>query len=164
MSTLNIPRDSWMYFLIPWILRSPTMYAYFECPCATECLPKSLNASWLCECPTASACPRTLWMPSRNSECPTGSTEAWTCWMSPPTQNCLPDYRPSPAPKRNPLWWFLEQSMGARNRVRIGLSYRPARARIIKLVRSPGIDSKESFPPAYVAWRAGTIILFLLGS
>jgi hypothetical protein len=38
------------------------------------------------------------------------------------------------------------------------------RARIIKFLRSPGIDSKESFPPAYVAWRAGTITLFLLGS
>jgi hypothetical protein len=29
---------------------------------------------------------------------------------------------------------------------------------------SPGIDSKERIPPAYVAWRAGTITLFLLGS
>ncbi len=27
-----------------------------------------------------------------------------------------------------------------------------------------GIDSKEWIPPAYVAWRAGTITLFLLGS
>jgi hypothetical protein len=27
-----------------------------------------------------------------------------------------------------------------------------------------GIDSKERIPPAYVAWRAGTITLFLLGS
>ncbi len=40
----------------------------------------------------------------------------------------------------------------------------PCRARIFKLLRSPGIDSKESIPPAYVAWRAGTIALFLLGS
>jgi hypothetical protein len=31
-----------------------------------------------------------------------------------------------------------------------------ARARICKRFRSPGIDSKESIPPAYVAWRAGT--------
>jgi hypothetical protein len=30
------------------------------------------------------------------------------------------------------------------------------RARICKCFRSPGIDSKESIPPAYVAWRAGT--------
>jgi hypothetical protein len=28
----------------------------------------------------------------------------------------------------------------------------------------PGIDSKASIPPAYIAWRAGTIILFLLGA
>jgi hypothetical protein len=30
------------------------------------------------------------------------------------------------------------------------------RTRICKRVRSPGIDSKESIPPAYVTWRAGT--------
>ncbi len=29
-----------------------------------------------------------------------------------------------------------------------------SRARIFKLLRSPGIDSKELIPPAYVAWRA----------
>jgi hypothetical protein len=29
---------------------------------------------------------------------------------------------------------------------------------------SSGIDSKEWIPPAYVAWRASTITLFLLGS
>jgi hypothetical protein len=29
------------------------------------------------------------------------------------------------------------------------------RARIFKLLRGPGIDSKESILPAYVAWRAG---------
>jgi hypothetical protein len=38
------------------------------------------------------------------------------------------------------------------------------RARIFKRLWSPGIDSKERIPPAYVAWRAGTITLFLLGS
>ncbi len=27
-----------------------------------------------------------------------------------------------------------------------------------------GIDAKASIPPAYVAWRAGTITLFLLGA
>jgi hypothetical protein len=37
-------------------------------------------------------------------------------------------------------------------------------ARIFKRWWSPGIDSKEWIPPAYVAWRAGTITLFLLGS
>ncbi len=38
------------------------------------------------------------------------------------------------------------------------------RARIFKLLRSPGINSKESIPPAYVAWRTGAKALFLLGS
>ncbi len=33
------------------------------------------------------------------------------------------------------------------------------RARICKRLRSPGIDSKESIPPAYVVWRAGMTIL-----
>ncbi len=37
-------------------------------------------------------------------------------------------------------------------------------ARIFKRLWSPGIDSKERIPPAYVTWRAGTITLFLLGS
>jgi hypothetical protein len=37
-------------------------------------------------------------------------------------------------------------------------------ARIFKRVWSPGIDTKEWIPPAYVVWRAGTITLFLLGS
>ncbi len=31
-------------------------------------------------------------------------------------------------------------------------------------VCGPAIDSKEWIPPAYVAWRAGTITQFLLGS
>jgi hypothetical protein len=35
---------------------------------------------------------------------------------------------------------------------------------IIKLLRRLGTDSKEYIPPAYVAWRAGTTALFLLGS
>ncbi len=38
------------------------------------------------------------------------------------------------------------------------------RARIFKRLWSPGIDSKESIPPAYEVRRAGTITLFLLGS
>jgi hypothetical protein len=37
-------------------------------------------------------------------------------------------------------------------------------AGIFKRVWGPGIDSKEWIPPAYVAWRAGTITLFLPGS
>jgi len=35
---------------------------------------------------------------------------------------------------------------------------------IFKLLRSPGIDFKESISSAYVAWRDGTTTLFLLGS
>jgi hypothetical protein len=38
------------------------------------------------------------------------------------------------------------------------------RTRIFKHLWSPGTDSKEWIPPAYVAWRAGTITLFLLGA
>ncbi len=38
------------------------------------------------------------------------------------------------------------------------------RARIFKRLWSPGFDSMASIPPAYVAWRAGTITLFLLGA
>jgi len=45
-----------------------------------------------------------------------------------------------------------------------GGTSRSDRDGIFKLLRNPGIDSKESIPPAYVAWRAGTTILFLLGS
>ncbi len=37
-------------------------------------------------------------------------------------------------------------------------------AGIFKRVWGPGIDAKEWIPPAYVAWRASTITLFLLGS
>ncbi len=39
-----------------------------------------------------------------------------------------------------------------------------SRESIFKLLRSPGIDGKESIPSADVAWRAGTTTLFLLGS
>jgi hypothetical protein len=37
-------------------------------------------------------------------------------------------------------------------------------ARIFKRLWSRGIVSKEWIPPAYVAWRTGTITLFLLGA
>jgi hypothetical protein len=37
----------------------------------------------------------------------------------------------------------------------LGYTVEP-RARIYKRLRSPGIDSKESVPPAYAAWRTGT--------
>jgi hypothetical protein len=36
------------------------------------------------------------------------------------------------------------------------IKHLPDRARTCKRLRSPGIDSKESIPPAYLAWRAGT--------
>ncbi len=38
------------------------------------------------------------------------------------------------------------------------------KARILKLLRSPRIDSKEPIPAGCVAWRAGTTTPFLLGS
>ncbi len=41
---------------------------------------------------------------------------------------------------------------------------RPAKDSIFKLFRSAVIDSKESIPPAYVAWRAATTTLSLHGS
>jgi hypothetical protein len=41
--------------------------------------------------------------------------------------------------------------------------YKSDRGGIFKLLWSPEIDSKESIPPVYVAWRAGTRTLFLLG-
>jgi hypothetical protein len=36
------------------------------------------------------------------------------------------------------------------------------RAQIFKRLRSPGINSLESNLPAYVAWQAGTIILYVV--
>jgi hypothetical protein len=38
------------------------------------------------------------------------------------------------------------------------------RARIFKRLRGRGVSFKQPIPPAYVAWRTGTITLFLLGS
>jgi hypothetical protein len=47
----------------------------------------------------------------------------------------------------------------------LNIYYKDAtRTRIFKLLRSPRIDSKESIPPAYVAWWAGTTTLSLLGA
>ncbi len=40
----------------------------------------------------------------------------------------------------------------------------PAKDSIFKLLRTPGIDSKESIPPAYLARRDVTTTIFLLGS
>jgi hypothetical protein len=50
--------------------------------------------------------------------------------------------------------------IGLRNRF-LGSS---TRAGIFKPLWSPGIDAKASTPPVYVAWRAGTITLFLVGA
>jgi hypothetical protein len=38
------------------------------------------------------------------------------------------------------------------------------RARICECLKSSGIDFKESIPLAYVAWRAGTITLFVVST
>ncbi len=64
---------------------------------------------------------------------------------------------------------ILLQSMGARNQVGIGLSYRPARARIWKPFKEPrnrclGIDSCLLTGSGYIRWRSGTTPRFLLGS
>jgi hypothetical protein len=70
-------------------------------------------------------------------------------------------------------WKFLDRSLGG---LGVPLTGVPVRYRsalcmgqyfsggIFKLLWSPEIDSKESIPPAYVAWRAGTRNLFILGS
>jgi hypothetical protein len=44
----------------------------------------------------------------------------------------------------------------------ISISFYTIRDGILKLLRSPGIDSKKSIPPAYVDWGAGTTTLFPL--
>ncbi len=42
--------------------------------------------------------------------------------------------------------------------------WRGRSGRIFNRLWSPGIDSKEWIPPAYVAWRAGAKTLFILGA
>ncbi len=73
---------------------------------------------------------------------------------------------PLPSLPHESRLWVLQVAIVRKDQeVRISSKWDPpARARIFKLVRSPEIDSKESIPPAYVAWRAGTTALFLLGS
>jgi hypothetical protein len=62
---------------------------------------------------------------------------------------------------RYPVWVaVLNRGLSAFKAVRRRMV---TRARIFKLLRSPGIDYKESIPPAYVAWRACTKTLFLFG-
>ncbi len=45
-----------------------------------------------------------------------------------------------------------------------GNAERALQRRSFKLLKSPGIDSKESIPQAHVAWLTGTTTLFLLNS
>ena len=40
-------------------------------------------------------------------------------------------------------------------------SNRKYREGVFKLLKSPGINSKESIPPSYIAWQAGTTTRFL---
>jgi hypothetical protein len=53
------------------------------------------------------------------------------------------------------MWWTAGVT-------RYKMEYVVIRARICKRLRSPEIDSKESIPLAYVAWRAGTVTLFVV--
>jgi hypothetical protein len=79
----------------------------------------------------------------------------WGLGINACTRDKTPKQPPPLPPPINPLW-----NNGDRLRPFIRLN----RGRIFKRLWSPGIDSKESIPPAYVAWRAGTISLYLLGS
>jgi hypothetical protein len=76
-----------------------------------------------------------------------------------------------------PVWWYnnyfafnFSRFFNARIKVPVPvlnlllLVWGANRARIFKLLRNPKIDSKDSIPPACVAWRAGTTTLFLFGS
>jgi hypothetical protein len=63
----------------------------------------------------------------------------------------------------------VQKASPTRNRiycsVHMHITHTNTRDGIFKLLRSPGkIDTKEAILPAYVAWRAGTTNLFLLGS
>ncbi len=53
---------------------------------------------------------------------------------------------------QEPRWSGDRGGMGRRNQ-----------CRYFYILGTPGIDTKESIPPAYVAWRAETKALFLLG-
>ncbi len=87
--------------------------------------------------------------------CPAAPATAVWVWMD--------IYLPSTYVQRVSIWedFIIRISFRCPNR-RCG--FRLIRARIFKLLRRPRIDSKESVPPACVAWQAGTTTLFLLGS
>ncbi len=97
---------------------------------------------------TESPLPCWWWSPPRpsGSPCrshPSGSTSAaWTGWCR---YTVIPYHiAPGPGPLATvPAWWWHWWSL-------------TTRARIRKRLRSPGIGSKESIPPACVARQAGT--------
>ncbi len=66
------------------------------------------------------------------------------------------------------LWWPLARLAALTSLSSSDPPRREPRLRnrggIFKLLRSPGIYSKEAIPPAYVAWLAGTTSLFLFSS
>jgi hypothetical protein len=72
------------------------------------------------------------------------------CFMKSP-QNAVPDiFLPFLTLALSLSWNFLKVNGG---RGGIGLSYRPARARICERLWSPGIDSEESMPLRCLAGR-----------
>ncbi len=58
------------------------------------------------------------------------------------------------------LWGWVQMGSVRWNQLDLG----EFEAVLFNLLGSPEIDFKESIPPAYVACRAGTRTLFLLGS
>ncbi len=79
----------------------------------------------------------------------------------------LSKIRPVSASRRPVLFvYFVSKKMGTGEEAINRLIPDPtlSRAQTCKLLKGPGIDSKESIPPAYAAWQAGTKTLFLLGS
>ena len=61
------------------------------------------------------------------------------------------------------IYWYLIEFIAWRYSQSVTLVFLTG-AGIFKPLWRPGIDAKASIPPAYVAWRAGTITLFLLGA
>ena len=59
----------------------------------------------------------------------------------------------TPSPLRFLRNWLMSLKRGIPHTLSSKGGYRD---RICKPFRSPGIDTEESIPPAYVAWRAGT--------
>jgi hypothetical protein len=133
---------------IQWLLEPQLMYSMTSLTQLTYS--NSLNPSWCTEWPpcvqplscslTRALSPGWSWASSRP-----GSPGA----RSEPNRRGEPRHPPPPA--------SLMQANQLRNRISL-------RALIFKLLRRSRVDSKDSIPPAYVAWRAGTTTHFLLGS